>query len=78
MEPRAFCSNCYASLAEAAGAGRCLNCGRAFDPDDPTTFLRRPFPGLGRIIAHLIVTTLVGVMAAYVVAFFQLAGASGH
>ena len=78
MERRRFCSKCYASLAEAVGERRCLNCGRAFDPDNPATFLPRPFPGVGRIIVHLIVTTVIGVMAAYVVAFFQLASASGH
>jgi hypothetical protein len=59
-------------------ARRCPKCDRKFDPANPKTFLPRPFPGKFKIIFHIIATTLVCIALAFIVAFFQLAAASGH
>ena len=71
-----YCRRCYAALAGCES--RCGNCGRRFDPDKPQTFLNRPFPRPGMIITQIIGTTIVGIIFAYVVAFFQMARTSGH
>ena len=72
-----YCRNCYADLTGAAEP-LCPKCGSTFDPDDPGSTLRRPFPSRGRIVGHVIATTVFGVLAAFVVAFHQLARSSGH
>lgn len=72
-----YCRRCYAPL-NADAAPRCPNCGRLFDPDKPLTFLRRPFPSYGKIVAQIIGTTMVGFAAAYLVALHQAVRSSGH
>jgi hypothetical protein len=72
-----FCKNCYTQLAEVPGS-KCPRCGRAFNPLDPRTYFRRPFPSAAQVIAHVLATTLVGAGVAFVVAFFQLTRTSGH
>jgi hypothetical protein len=72
-----FCKRCYVDL-RAVTKSTCPACKRAFDPTNPKTYLRRPFPPALRIAAHVIATTLVALGCAYVVAFFQMARTSGH
>ncbi len=71
-----FCRYCYTELA--ADGTHCQRCGRAFVAGDSKTFLQRPFPPARRIIQHLILTSIVGIGVALVVAFFQSVAASGH
>jgi hypothetical protein len=73
-----YCRNCYTNLAEAADTGLCPKCHRKFELGNAKTFLLRPFPSKSKIIVHVLLTTIVGILAAFVVAFFQLVGASGH
>jgi len=75
-----YCRKCYANLKQTAEFNRCGRCGRAFDPGNPKTYLSRPFPGNWKIARQILWTTIIGVMAAYVVATFQMAslGAGGH
>ena len=73
-----YCKKCYTNLTHAADAVRCPKCGRTFAASDPKTYLPRPFPSGPKILGHIIVTTLVGILAAFIVATFQAAGASGH
>ena len=73
-----YCRKCYAKLDEAAEFPRCLRCAYAFNPADPKTYLTRPFPGTWRIIGYIVATTIVSILGAFVVAFFEMAGASGH
>lgn len=40
---RAFCLNCFYDL-RGLPTGRCPECGRAFDPDDPRTYSLTPSP----------------------------------
>lgn len=72
-----YCHRCYADLRQAT-LRRCPNCLRPFDPDNPSTYLVRPFPTKKRIALHLVLTTLVGIAAAFVVALHQLVRSSGH
>ena len=74
----AFCRKCYAALAVSVPVGTCPACGRAFDLGVPRTFLRRPFPTVVHVVRRLVLTTLLGIAAAYVVAMFQAGGNSGH
>lgn len=72
-----YCRKCYADLRNTS-EGRCPNCRLAFDPDNPATFLSRPFPTKKRMILHLLLTTIVGIGAAFVVALHQAIRSSGH
>ncbi len=72
-----YCRRCYAPLA-VADAPRCRNCGREFDEQNANTFLRQPFPGREKIIVHIACTTILGIVAAFMVAFQQMARTSGH
>jgi len=56
----------------------CPKCNAIYKPGDPSTYLPRPFPGKRRIIWYIIQTSIISLMAAYVVACFQMARASGH
>jgi hypothetical protein len=57
----------------------CQRCYTDLHPNDPATFLVRPFPRKRRIILHLIATTAIGVLVAGIVALFQTAILpSGH
>jgi hypothetical protein len=71
-----FCRKCYSLLTP--DIPRCSKCNRPFSPDNPRSFLARPFPPRIRILWHLILTTALAVFAAYVVALHQLAANSGH
>jgi hypothetical protein len=72
-----YCRKCYADLSNAT-EGRCPRCGRGFDPANPRTYAARPFPTAAKVFAQVIGTTALAVVAAYVVAFQQLARSSGH
>jgi hypothetical protein len=72
-----YCRRCYAPVSPD-DAPKCRKCGREFDPEDAKTFLRRPFPSGLRIARQIIFTTMVGVLAAFVVASHQMARTSGH
>jgi hypothetical protein len=72
-----YCKQCYEDLSAAPGQ-KCPKCGRAFKAYDPRTYLKRPFPGPGRIALHVVLTTAFAGAAAFVVAFHQMARTSGH
>jgi predicted amidophosphoribosyltransferase len=73
-----YCKKCYSKLDPTDGFNRCQQCGRAFNPANDISFLRRPFPNKMRIIIQIVYTTLLGVAVAYVVAMFQMVQLSGH
>ena len=78
-----YCRKCYAKLDQApfdplTDFHNCPQCNRAFDPANKSTYLARPFPGIARIIRYVIATTIVSLIVAFIVSFFQLVGASGH
>jgi hypothetical protein len=77
MRSHVYCKKCYADLSTAA-EGKCPKCGRGFKPNDPRTYLRRPFPGTGRIVLDVVLTTAFAVGAAFAVALHQAARSSGH
>jgi hypothetical protein len=77
MRTTVYCKNCYSDLADAPGS-KCPKCGRAFDRARSRTYLRRPFPSPGMIVAHVLATTALAVAAAFVVSFHQAARSSGH
>jgi hypothetical protein len=60
------------------GPSRCRWCFRKYDPDNPTTYLATLALTRWQIVRRIILTTLVGVGAAGVVAFHQMAATSGH
>jgi hypothetical protein len=64
-----FCRRCYADLNQSAEA-RCLRCGRPFNPDQPSTYLTRPFPPRWRIIFHTLLTLILATIVSAVVAGF--------
>jgi hypothetical protein len=72
-----YCRKCYADL-RGVTLRTCPKCLMPFDPGNPSTFLSKPFPTKKRIVLHLVLTTIVGVAAAFVVAFHQAARHSGH
>ena len=72
-----FCRKCYSSLDDSV-MNRCPKCGRQFDPAKPGTELPRPFPSKSTIAAHVIATTLLAIVGAFVVATHQMARTSGH
>ncbi len=57
---------------------RCPRCLKKFDPTSPKTYLTTLALGPSQIIVKILLTTLFGIGAAYVVAFHQLAATSGH
>ncbi len=71
-----YCQSCYSELNPAEH--HCPHCGRRFDPTNPDTFLSRAFPSSTTVLGQIIGTTIVGILFAFVVAFFQAARASGH
>ena len=73
-----YCIKCYGKLDAAMESQRCPWCDTAFNPADSRTYLSRPFPGKWKVIRYIVLTTIVSIMGAFVVAFFQAAGASGH
>lgn len=73
-----YCRKCYASLQSQGESGQCGRCLRLFDPAKPRTYLRYPFPSVSKIVIQVVLTALLGIGAAYVVAMGQLAAASGH
>lgn len=56
----------------------CGNCGRAFDRTDPRTYRGSPLPGPWGILGHVLLTTVLAIGVAFVVAFHQLARTSNH
>lgn len=72
-----YCEKCYAFLDPADGT-KCRKCGRPFSPDDPHSYLEKPFPRKSRIIRDIILTTIFSIIAAFAVAFHQLVRTSGH
>ena len=72
-----FCRKCYTELNEAAD-GKCPKCALAFDSTNPKTFLNRPFPPAAMIILQIILTTILGILCAFVVTVFQAVRSSGH
>lgn len=73
-----YCRKCYGELGEAAESKRCPKCNRRFDPANPRTYLVCPFPDVRKIIFQVIATTVIGFVAAYMVAFLQMIYMSGH
>ena len=65
-----FCRKCYTELNDAAD-GKCPKCALVFDSTNPKTFLNRPFPTAAKIILQIVLTTVFGILCAYVVAFHQ-------
>jgi hypothetical protein len=49
-----------------------------YNPDDPRTYLKSLALSRSDIVKKLLLTTLLGVIAAFVVAFHQMAAGSGH
>ena len=74
-----YCRKCYGKLDGNSAAVRlCPHCGRPFDPANPRTYLARPFPDARKAIGYVVVTSIISLVFAYIVACFQMAGASGH
>ncbi len=63
-----FCKRCYANLNQATH-GRCVRCGRAYDPEKPNSFLCKPFPSRTKMVVHTIITVVLGSLVAFLVAF---------
>jgi hypothetical protein len=72
-----YCQRCYQDL-QGAPDQRCSRCGFGFDPQDPKTFLDRPFPPPRTVVFYVVLTTILGVVVAFIVAFHQAVQASGH
>lgn len=64
-----FCRRCYADLQQAFDS-RCMRCDRSFDPNDPSSYLSRPFPSRRRIIVHTVTTLILATIVSFVVAIF--------
>jgi hypothetical protein len=71
-----YCKHCYAKLPQENN--RCEWCGYLFDPEKPKTYLKRPFPNRSMIVGQIFGTTIVGVIVACAVAYFQLNASPGH
>jgi hypothetical protein len=71
-----FCRTCYTLLPDHET--HCPKCRRAFVAGDPVTYLATPFPPPGRILWHLVLTTLLAAGAAVLVSVHQMVYASGH
>jgi hypothetical protein len=57
---------------------RCPRCLREYDANDPATYLSTLALTPGQIAVRMILTTLLGIGAAFIVAFHQMAMMSGH
>ncbi len=66
-----YCRKCYTNV-QNADATCCPKCRRAFDPQNPKTFLRHPFPDRSQILFRILATTLLGILFAFLVSWFQL------
>jgi len=71
-----YCRKCYTKLAPDFTI--CPRCGLVFDADNPVTYLARPFPDKWRIAKYVFITSIISIVAAFVVSTFQMAAASGH
>ena len=60
------------------GPSRCHRCFRAYDPDNPKTYLATLALTPREIVVKVVVTTIAGIGAACVVAVHQMAATSGH
>ena len=78
-----YCRRCYADLEQASVYRkdthdhgppyiefRCTRCNRPFNPDQPKTFLPRPFPPRRRIILHTVLNLLLATLISVIIAFF--------
>src|SRR4051812_21517717 len=65
-------------MSPLGGPRRCRWCFRKYEPTDPTTYLATLAVTRRQIAAKIILTTVIGIAAAYVVAFHQMAATSGH
>ena len=68
-----YCKKCYTNLENSFEMSRCPKCRRFFDANNPATFFARPFPDRSRIIFRIVATTILGIIAAFIVAAFQMA-----
>ena len=78
-EAGCFCGRCGYDLA-GVGSGACPECGHAFDPADPTTFLRhpaQPSASLRWLVAGLAVT-VIGLVSLWVIETGMPAYAIGY
>ena len=73
-----FCRKCYSPLDPAAQNHRCPKCDRSFDPANPGTTLARPFPDRWGIVRYILATSVISIVFAWIIACFQMVGASGH
>jgi predicted amidophosphoribosyltransferase len=71
-----YCNRCYAKLDPDDSS--CPQCGAPFAASNPSSYSRKPFPSVPLIVFHVIGTTIVGVVAGFVIAFHQMAAMSGH
>jgi hypothetical protein len=71
-----YCRKCYQRLDPQIDS-TCPKCKTAFGPNNPRTYLNRPFPPISRIVQQLFRTTLVVILVALAVSFFQAVFASG-
>jgi hypothetical protein len=67
----------YASPRKKARS-RCPRCFREYNPNDPKTYLTTLALTPGQMAFRVILTTLLGIGAAFVVAFHQMVMTSGH
>jgi hypothetical protein len=68
-----FCRRCYADLHQAFDS-RCMRCDRSFDPNNPSSYLPRPFPSRRRIIVHTVTMLILAtIVSAIVAAFISMA-----
>ena len=64
-----FCRRCYADLQQAFDS-RCVRCDRPFNPNEPSSYLPRPFPSRRRMIVHVVATLILATIVSVVVAGF--------
>jgi hypothetical protein len=64
-----FCKRCYANLDQATYS-RCVRCGHEFQAEDPSSYLERPFPSRGKMIAHTLITLVLATLVSFAVACF--------
>ena len=72
-----YCRECFTDLRGVTDV-KCPQCGKSFDPAKPRTYFAQPFPSKGAIVLQVVATTVVAVVFAFVIAFFQLTRSSGH
>ena len=64
-----YCRKCYADLDQAVDSS-CARCGRQFSAQDPSSYLNRPFPSIGWMIVHSLITLTLATIVSVAVAFF--------